>query len=211
LPLFFWEKLHLDKRLDINTTAEAICLKELIRAKDNLVTIEKFSEFAKTFSPLRLGPDGPAYVRSIVKLCKSGWFYGAKDRSTTNAIFNSDEAKKLMKKANGIVLRLSVNESYQFCYGECLAQDKQAQQKDQPQVFHSLVPRKNYEHMDFYEYFEKEIMKKDRVPIRVESENPFAKIISSGYKQLKVRAPKVGSEHSVLNRVEESKSTKKKK
>jgi len=197
-----WERLHLDKRKNMNDSDEAICLKDLLRVREGHVFIDKFSEFARTFSPLRCGPsEGPAYVSSIVKLCKSGWFYGVKDRAATNSMFNTEEAKKATKsgKINGIVLRLSANEGFQFCYGEMMG----------GQIFHSLVGPKNYEQVDFYEYFEKEIKKKDRVPIKVTPENPYQKIIDKNYKPLKVRVTKIATDNSVLNR--STQDTKKKK
>jgi hypothetical protein len=117
----FWQRLFLDNRKNYVDSDIAICLKDLLRVDphDGLVMLDYFSDFARTFSPLQVGNNGPAYIQSIVKLCKSGWFYGVKDRQAMDAILNNEQAIKATKSGKiAVVLRISANQSFQFCYGE---------------------------------------------------------------------------------------------
>jgi len=190
----FWEALSLGK-LDIHTSKEANCLKELIRVPQSggEVTLEKFADFARTFSPLRTGEtEGPSYVSSVVKLCQQGWFYGIKNRNEVEAIFNTSEAKKAGK--SGFILRITVAEGFKFCYG-IIAPNGQLQQ--------IVVPPEMYaeKETDFYHHFTSDIKKKKLTPIILPGENPFAKYFDSNFKTLKFKTTAVtGSDGSVLSR-----------
>jgi hypothetical protein len=188
-----WENLGL-KNLDINTSKEALCLKELIRVQGDQVRLDFFSDFARTFSPLRTGEsEGPAYVSSIVKLCQLGWFYGVKNRVEVESMFNTPEAKKAGK--SGVVLRITVSEGFKFCLG-IIAPNGQLQQ--------IIVPPEMYaeKETDFYHHFTSDIKKKKLTPIVIASENPFAKFFDSNFKTLKYKTTAVGgaSDGSVLSR-----------
>lgn len=174
----FWELMAMnpdDHEKDKSPTAK--CVKELMRVNKwgGALTLEGFTDFAKTFSPLRTGTEGSKYIKDMVSLCQQPWFYGLKGRNEVEAIFNSPEAKKLK---NPFLLRLSDTQGYQFCFGLLL----------DGKITHTIVSPNSYEKVGYYQYFESDIKKKKLDPITKPTERPFTIFFDEKYKQLKLKA-----------------------
>jgi hypothetical protein len=111
----FWENMGMtleDHDKDKNRISN--CIRELLTKKDGKVTLKGFTDFAKTFSPMRTGPTGgPAYLKNILSLCATEWFYGAIGRGDAEGLVNTADKKKFK---NPCVLRLSENSENKFCF-----------------------------------------------------------------------------------------------
>jgi len=178
----FWETFKYPK---VDQPKEN-CIKHLIRVAPNGdVTFEKFSAFASTFSPFRVGDlDGPAYISDLISLCKEKWFYGLKARGETEALLNSDQAKKLRKeKKFPFLVRLSDNKGYQFCISYIGVNSKTG--KDE--VLNLLILPEQYENEGFLPHLRNEIKKKKLEPL-VHPERPFDFLLDATHKPLKMKA-----------------------
>jgi len=163
--------------------AKQQCIKLLIRINPSGdVVLEKYSLFAKTFSPMRTGPtEGPAYISDLIGLCNEKFFYGLKDRFEAEALLNSAQSQKIRKqKKIPFILRLSDNQGYQFCISYLVESDKESK------VVNALISPENYIESGFAQHIRSEIRKRKLEPL-IHPERPFDLILNTSFKALKFK------------------------
>jgi len=143
------------------------CVKTMLYLENSNVLHKNWMRFLMWFSPLITGNEGSQFIKKVVELLQSKWFYGREfDRVMSDALMNKIlNNKTTMEKNKGkqpFLVRIAISQEEKFCL-VCFTPDKK--------INHVPIAPKDYVDIGIHKYITDMAKKKSWFP--TEEERPL--------------------------------------